>query len=150
VVVMPNFNLSDEELQSVVTFLLGLQEHNVPWPKKSFAQKAAANGHATPAEGGSPWAGKNGEELIKLAGCIACHKLDGPESLVGPSLWDVGGRQEKEAIREAILDPDKVIVSGYPAGVMKATLTSTGFYQKISLEGLERIVDYLSGLKGKP
>jgi hypothetical protein len=76
--------------------------------------------------------------------------LDGPESLVGPSLWDVGGRQDKAAIREAILDPDKVIVSGYPAGVMKATLASTGFYQKISLEGLERMVDYLSGLKGKP
>ena len=55
-----------------------------------------------------------------------------------------GGGKNKEAIREAILDPDKVVVSGYPAGVMKATLTSTGFYQKISLEGLERIVEYLS------
>jgi hypothetical protein len=33
---------------------------------------------------------------------------------------------------------------------MKATLTGTGFYQKISVEGLERIVDYLGGLKGKP
>jgi cytochrome c551/c552 len=150
VVAMPNFNLSDEELQSVVTFLLGLQEHNVPWPKKSFARRAAANGHAAQAEGGSAWAGKSGEELIKLAGCIACHKFDGPESLVGPSLWDVGGRQDKESIREAILDPDKVILSGYPPAVMKATLTSIGFYQKISLEGLERLVDYLSGLKGKP
>jgi mono/diheme cytochrome c family protein len=150
VLVMPNFNLNDEELQSVVTFLLGLQEHTVSWPKKSFVHKAAANGQAALAEGGSAWAGKTGEELIKLAGCVACHKLDGPESLVGPSLWDVGGRQGKDAIREAILDPDKVIVSGYPAGVMKATLTSTGFYQKISLEGLDRIVDYLSGLQGKP
>jgi hypothetical protein len=43
-----------------------------------------------------------------------------------------------------------VIVPGYPADVMKATLTSTGFYQKISLEGLDRIVDYLVGLKGNP
>ena len=150
VVVMPNFNLNDEELQSVVTFLLGLQEQNAPWPKKSFAQKAAANGHATPAEGGSAWAGKSGEELVKVAGCIACHKFDGPESLVGPSLWDVGGRQDQAYIRESILDPDKVVVPGYPAGVMKATLTGTGFYQKISVEGLERIVDYLGGLKGKP
>ena len=113
-------------------------------------QKAAANGHATPADGGAAWAGKSGEELVKLAGCIACHKFDGPESLVGPSLWDVGGRQDQAYIRESILDPDKVVVPGYPAGVMKATLTSTGFYQKISVEGLERIVDYLSGLKGKP
>src|SRR6266852_1713938 len=129
VVVMPNFNLNDEELQSVVTFLLGLQEQNVPWPKKSFAQKAAANGQATPAEGGSAWVGKSGEELVKLAGCIACHKFDGPESLVGPSLWDIERRQEKEYTRESILNPDKVIVPGYPAGVMKATLIGTGFYQ---------------------
>jgi cytochrome c2 len=150
VVVMPNFNLDDEELQSVVTFLLGLQEQNVPWPKKSFAQKVSANSHATPAEGGSAWVGKSGGELVMLAGCIACHKFDGPESLVGPSLWDIGGRQDKEYIRESILDPDKVIVPGYPVAVMKATLTSIGFYQKISVEGLEQIVDYLSGLKGKP
>jgi len=150
VLVMPNFRLNDEELQSVVTFLLGLQEENPLLPKKSFAQKAAANGHATPAEGGSAWSGKSGEELVKLAGCIACHKFDGPESLVGPSLWDVGKRQDQAYILESILDPDKVVVSGYPAGVMKATLTSTGFYQKISVEGLQRIVDYLSGLKGKP
>jgi cytochrome c2 len=150
VVVMPNFNLNDEELQSVVTFLLGLQEHNVPWPKKSFAQNAAANGHATAADGGSAWAGKSGEELVKLAGCIACHKFDGPESLVGPSLWDIGGRQDPAYIRESILDPDKVAVPGYPPGVMKTTLTSTDFYKKISVAGLERIVDYLSGLKGKP
>jgi cytochrome c2 len=150
VLVMPNFGLNDEELQSVVTFLLGLQEQNVPWPKKSFAQKAAANGQAAPAEGGITWGGKSGEELVKLAGCIACHKFDGPENLVGPSLWDVGGRHDIEYIREAILEPDKVIVPGYPADVMKATLTSTGFYQKISLEGLDRIVDYLVGLKGKP
>jgi len=150
VVVMPNFNLNDEELQSVVTFLLGLQELSIPWPKKSLAQQAAVNSQAAPVEGGSPWVGKSGEELVKLAGCIACHKFDGPESLVGPSLWDVGGRQDKEYLREAILEPDKVIVSGYPAGVMKATLAGTGFYQKISLEGLDRIVDYLTGLKGKP
>jgi mono/diheme cytochrome c family protein len=150
VVVMPNFNLNDEELQNVVTFLLGLQEQTVPWPKKSFAHKAAVNGNVTSAEGGSAWAGKSGEELVKLAGCIACHKVDGPESLVGPSLWDIGSRQDQAYIRESILEPDKVPVPGFPPGVMKATLTGTDFYQKISVAGLERMVDYLSSLKGTP
>jgi cytochrome c2 len=149
VVVMPNFNFNDEELQDVVTFLLGLQEQNVPWPKKSFAPKAAANGSANAAEGGSAWTGKSGEELVKLAGCIACHKFDGPETLVGPSLWDIGKRHDKDYISAKLLDPDKIVVPGFPAGVMKATLTSTGFYQKISVEGLEQLIDYLSGLKGK-
>jgi len=149
VVVMPNFNLNDEELQGVVTFLLALQEQTVPWPKKSFAHRAVAPEQA-PADGGSTWAGKDGVELVKLAGCNACHKFDGPERLVGPSLWDVGARQNKESIRESILEPDKVVVPDYPAGLMQATLVSTGFYQKISVEGLERMVDYLTALKGKP
>jgi cytochrome c2 len=145
--VMPNFNLNDEELRNVVTFLLGLQEHFVPWPQKSFAEKAASDGQGP--GGGMMFAGKSGEELVKLAGCVTCHKLDGPERLVGPSLWDIGTRQNPDYIRESILDPDKVITSGYPQGVMKATLTGTGFYQNISIEALEKIVEYLASLKGK-
>ena len=131
----------------MVTFLLGLQEHTVPWPKKSFASQASAAGQAA---GGDTWAGKSMQELITAAGCNTCHKFDGPETLVGPSLWDIGTRQPKDSIRESIVDPDKVVVAGYPAGVMKATLTGIGFYQKISLEGLDRLVDYLGTLKGKP
>lgn len=147
-VVMPDFRLNDDELQNMVIFLLSLQEESVPWPKKSFAAAATA-GQATVTGNSAAWAGKNGEELVKLAGCNACHKFDGPESLVGPSLWDVGARQSKEAIREAILEPDKTVTPGYPAGVMKATLDGTGFYQKLSIEGLERMVDYLASLQGK-
>ncbi len=148
VVAMPNFNLNDDELQSVVTFLLGLQEQTVSWPKKSFAPQTAAAGQGTPA--GDTWVGKRPEELVKLAGCNACHKFDGPEALVGPSLWDIGARQGKDYIREALVEPDKVVLAGFPPGVMKATLMGTGFYQKISIEGLEHLVDYLSSLKGKP
>jgi cytochrome c551/c552 len=147
---MPNFGLDDEQLHNVVTFLLGLQEKTVPWPQKSFAPTAGAarDGQAATA-GGPELAGKRPEELLQVAGCNTCHKFDSPERLVGPSLWDIGARQDKVAIRESILDPDKTIVSGYPPGVMKATLLGTGFYQKISLETLEQLVDYLASLKGK-
>jgi cytochrome c551/c552 len=147
-VVMPNFNLNDEELQNVVIFLLSLQEHVVPWPKKSFAETAASSGQA--ASAGLMFAGKNGEELVKLAGCSACHKFDGPDRMVGPSLWDIGARKDKGYIRESILEPDKDVVSGYPPEVMKATLLGTGFYQNISLESLEKMVEYLASLKGTP
>jgi cytochrome c551/c552 len=147
-VVMPNFNLNDEELQNIVIFLLSLQEHVVPWPKKSFAETAASRSQSAPA--GLIFAGKNGEELVKLAGCNVCHKFDGPDRMVGPSLWDIGERKDRSYIRESILEPDKDTVSGYPPGVMKATLQGTGFYQNISLEALEKIVEYLASLKGKP
>jgi cytochrome c2 len=145
-VVMPNFNLSDEELRNVVVFLLGLQEPTVPWPQKSFA--TAADG-GQKASAGLQFAGKSGEDVVKLAGCATCHKLDGPERLVGPSLWDIGARQSKEYIRDSILEPDKVLTPGYPGGVMGATLTGLGFYQNLSVEGLEKLVDYLAGLQGK-
>jgi cytochrome c2 len=146
-VVMPNFHLTDEELHNVVTFLLGLQEQTVDLPKKSFAEAAASGSQA--ATPGLAYAGESGEELVKTAGCVACHKFDGPERLVGPSLWDIGKRQDKTYIRESILDPDKVVVQGFPKGVMKATLSGSGFYQNISVEGLEKLVDYLASLKGK-
>jgi cytochrome c2 len=145
-VVMPNFNLSDEELRNVVIFLLGLQEHTVQWPQKSFAEQTASGGQAA----GLMFAGKSAEDLVKLAGCNACHKFDGPERLVGPSLWDIGERKDKAYIRESILEPDKDIVPGYPPGVMKATMVGTGFYQNISVESLEKMVEYLASLKGKP
>ncbi|MCZ6873110.1 MAG: c-type cytochrome [bacterium] len=144
VVVMPNFNLNDDELRNVVTFLLGLQESTVSWPQKSFAKKAA-DGAST---AGMKFAGKDGDEIVKLAGCAACHKLDSPDRLVGPSLWDIGSRKEVAYIRESILEPDKIVVAGFPPGVMKATLQGTAFYQNISLDNLEKLVDYLAGLKG--
>ena len=146
VLVMPNFNFNDDELRNVVTFLLGLQEHTVKWPQVSFAKKEV--GASQPAAG-MAFAGKSGEEVAKLAGCASCHKFDGPERMVGPSLWDLGTKRDKAHIRESILEPDKDMVPGYPPGLMKATLTGTNFYQNISVDGLEKLVDYLATLKGK-
>ena len=136
--VMPNFNLNDDDLHNVVVFLLSLQESTVQWPQAG----------ATSPGGGMAFAGKSGAEMVMLAGCNTCHKLDGPERLVGPSLWDIGIRKDAAYIRESILEPDKVVAAGFPPGVMKATLTGTGFYQKVSLEALEKMVNYLAGLKG--
>lgn len=146
-VVMPNFNFTDEEMRHVVIFLLGLQEPTAAWPQKSFAAKTAGEGQKS--SGAAMFVGKSPEDVVKLAGCATCHKLDGPERLVGPSLWDIGKRQDKAAIRESILEPDKVIAAGFPPGVMKATLEGTGFYQNLSVEALEKVVDYLASLQGK-
>jgi mono/diheme cytochrome c family protein len=85
---------------------------------------------------------------VQQWGCVACHKLDGPEKLVGPSLWDIGARKDASYIRESILQPDTVVVEGFPAGLMKGTLDGSGFYQKVPLQDLNAIVDYLASLKG--
>ena len=57
--------MNDEELHNIIIFLLSLQEHAVPWPKKSFAETAVGSGQS--ASAGLMFAGKNGEELVKLA-----------------------------------------------------------------------------------
>ena len=148
---MPNFGFNDDELRDVVIFLLSLKEATVAWPQRSFVEAAEGNGQAV-ASDEPAWVGKNGAELVQAVGCIACHNLDGPERTVGPSLWDIGARRDKGYIQESILEPDKVIADGdppYAPGVMHATLTSTGFYQHITLEALESIVEYLAGLNGE-
>ena len=51
------------------------------------AQVAApAPAPAAPAAAADPVAGKSGAELVQQWGCNACHKFDGPDRLVGPSL----------------------------------------------------------------
>jgi len=142
--------LNDLELVAVVSFLqsqggevtVNGQSHFPKWRGEGGgAAPAAATAVAAPS-------GAGGQELVQQWGCIACHKFDGPEKLVGPSLWDIGARKDANYIRESILQPDAVVVEGFPAGLMKGTLDGSGFYQKAPLQDLNTIVDYLTSLKG--
>jgi cytochrome c2 len=147
--------LNDLELVAVVSFLqsqggevtVNGQSH---FPKWRGEGGGAATAAAAPAAGTAAAApsGASGQELVQQWGCIACHKLDGPEKLVGPSLWDIGARKDANYIRESILQPDAVVVEGFPPGLMKGTLDGSGFYQKVPLQDLNAIVDYLTSLKG--
>jgi hypothetical protein len=60
-VVMPNFNLNDDELQNVVIFLLGLQESTVSWPQKSFAPSTAGDPQAKAVRN---WSNSPGATLV--------------------------------------------------------------------------------------
>lgn len=146
--------LNDLEIVAVVSFLESLGgEVTVTghdrFPKYRGASEAPAATAAAPAA--TPGAsGKSGPELVQQWGCVNCHKFDTPDRLVGPSLWDVGARQDANYIRESILQPDAVVVQGFPPQLMQATLDGTGFYQKVALQDLNTLVDYLASLKGKP
>ena len=143
------------ELVAVVSFLqsqggevtVNGQSHFPKWRGEGGGAAPAAAGPA-PAMAAAAPSGASGQELVQQWGCIACHKFDGPEKLVGPSLWDIGARKDANYIRESILQPDAVVVEGFPAGLMKGTLDGSGFYQKAPLQDLNAIVDYLTSLKG--
>src|SRR2546426_1728252 len=147
--------LSDLELVAVVSFLQS-QGGEVAvngqsrFPKWRGEGGGAAPAAATPAPATAAAAasGASGQELVQQWGCIACHKFDGPEKLVGPSLWDIGARKDANYIRESILQPDAVVVEGFPAGLMKGTLDGSGFYQQVPLQDLNTLVNYLTSLKG--
>jgi cytochrome c2 len=150
--------LSDLEVVAVVSFLQSLGGEvtvtgQTRFPKyrgEGGAEVAAqAPAAAAPAAATAPAAGgRSGPELVQQWGCNTCHKFDAPDRLVGPSLWDIGRRQDVSYIRESILQPDAVVAPGFPPQVMQATLTSLGFYQKAPLQDLNTLVDYLSSLKG--
>jgi cytochrome c551/c552 len=78
--------------------------------------------------------------------CITCHSVNAPTKLVGPSLYDIGKRQDTTYIRESILEPDKVVAEGFPQGLMKATLSGIGFYGEIQANPgiVDALVDYLA------
>jgi cytochrome c2 len=151
--------LSDLEMVAIIAFLQSLGGEVTVDGKATFA-KYRGNGAAAPAASAAAPAaapaaaaveasGKSGEELVKQWACNTCHKFDGPDKLVGPSLWDIGKRQDANYIRESILSPDAVLTEGFPGGLMKSTLEGTGFYQKVALQDLNTLVDYLASLKGE-
>ena len=102
---------------------------------------------AAPAAGLATQGGE-GEALFVKYMCITCHKLDVPDRLVGPSLYDAGARLDRAALFESILDPDATITKGFPPGVMLATLKALGFYDKAKLTEIRDLVDFIASKKG--
>jgi mono/diheme cytochrome c family protein len=140
--------LSDLEMVAVVAFLQAQGGEVTVHGQTRFPQWRGEGGGTAPAAATPSPAGTSGQDLVQQWGCIACHKLDGPEQLLGPSLWDIGARKDAHYIRESLLEPDVVVVEGFPPGLMKGTLDGQGFYQKLSLQDLNTIVNYLASLKG--
>jgi cytochrome c2 len=150
--------LNDLEMVAIVSFLQSLGGEVTVDGNTRFEKYRGAGGAApataAPAPAAAPASaamasGKSGEELMQQWACNTCHKFDAPDRLVGPSLWDIGKRQDANYIRESILQPDAKIAEGFPPSVMKATLDGTGFYQKVALQDLNAMVDYLASLKGQ-
>ena len=99
---------------------------------------------------GTPGTGDDdasGESVFTTAGCGGCHAFEpaGSDAQVGPSLNEIdpGGRPLDEYVREAIVDPNAQIVSGYQPGVMPATYESS-----LNDEQLDALVQYL--VEGQP
>jgi cytochrome c551/c552 len=146
----PPVSLSDAEILTVIAYLQSLGGK----PSVTMQTKVKGAGQ-TPAPAKAPagtalagaGAGLDGAQLLQNYACVTCHKLDTPEKLIGPSLYDVGDRLSTAKLYESIMDPDATLAEGFPAGVMIATLKAVGFYDKVSAGEVKTMVEYLAQRK---
>lgn len=144
----PPIALNTDELAAVTAYLQSLQGGKVTVTPKLVATFTGAGGQPPgSAPAAEPVAASMGnrapEQLINELACIACHKFDAPDRLVGPSLWDIGVRQNDAFIRQSILDPNAVVAETYPPGVMPPDLG-----QKMTALEMEKLVEWLKEHKG--
>lgn len=93
----------------------------------------------------------SGKQIFVAAGCGACHTFGpaGTNGNIGPSLEDLAAAAQKEGqppedyVRESIVEPDKVITSGFQGGVMPGN-----FGDRLSDKQLQAVVDFLLGKGG--
>lgn len=93
-------------------------------------------------------ASADGSTLFTKYQCQTCHTVETDQPGVGPSLHDVGDRLSREEIRTSIMEPNETIAEGYQPQVMSATLEAAGFFDQITDEELEIMVDYLAAQTG--
>jgi len=86
----------------------------------------------------------------KAPGCIVCHSLEPDKNLVGPSMAGiatyaqsaVAGMSAADFLHQAIVEPDKHLMEGYPAGVMYQN-----YGKDLPQEDIEALVAFLLTLK---
>ena len=100
----------------------------------------------------TPASAERGEQLVRTAGCIGCHSLDGrTDGMTGPTFQGLFGSQRRFSdgssmaadaayIRESVLRPGARVVEGYDIGMP----TFEGF---LSESDIESIVQYLQSLQ---
>lgn len=142
----PPISLSQQEVLTVIAYLQSLGGQPTVTMRTKLKYATATPASPIVADAAREDAGS--ETLLVNYGCIACHRLSGPERLVGPSLFDVGNRLSRGEIYESLMAPDATIAESYPPGLMSAAMDSSGFYQEVTLKQLELIVNHLASLDG--
>jgi nitric oxide reductase subunit C len=119
---MPNFNLSEQEINSLVAFFEWVDKidtHNWPPRPGQATAQAAETKPASPATAAQTVPGAaqtakvdektvKGEAIIKEKACTSCHKIKGVGTSVGPDLTGVAQRLDDEALTMRLRDPKSV------------------------------------------
>ncbi len=118
-------------------------------PPAEFAQWEAGGERGGPEGKGPEALAARGERIMKSAGCLNCHAVEGKK--IGPPFKGLFGSRvtledgttvaaDEEYLRESITDPGAKIVKGYQN--MMPTFKTT-----LSTEDVNGLVEYIKGLK---
>lgn len=131
--------LSLPEIDAIVAFLQAKDGNpvTVALPEQAPAAEVASV-EVDPVE---PVVSADPEHALDKFGCRACHSISGTESTVGPGLNDVGIRQTKDEIRQAIVSPNAEIADGYPPIMPDMS-------ERMTVKELEMLVQFLSEQRG--
>jgi mono/diheme cytochrome c family protein len=139
----PPIQLSQVEIDAVIAYLQAKDGNEVTVALPS-ADAAATVVKKDTTQGGSnaaPAPATTGEEALVKYACSACHALDSEDALVGPGFLNVGSRLTQAQIRESIVNPNAVIVEGFPPAM------PSDFAEKMTVKELELIVKLLAEKK---
>lgn len=101
---------------------------------------AACGGDDAPAASGGEGDPAAGETLFKLE-CANCHSVAQGVSLVGPSLAG-SGAEDKQSLREEIVNPDAQVTAGFSQGIMPDT-----FGTQLTPQQIDDLIAFLRTLK---
>jgi len=132
--------LSSMEMDAITAYLQAKDGNEVTVALPTA--EAAAEVAAAPAGGDAPAPAATVDEAMAKYACLTCHAMDSKDTLVGPGLIDVGERLTAEEIRESILDPNAVLVEGFPPAM------PADFSMKMTVNELQMIVNFLAEKKG--
>ena len=145
--IMPDVSrtLSPQQLWALVAFLES-QGGTVDVTSSDIPAASAASSPAAEAGGAARIANSRTDpmEIIRAAGCIACHKVGSEGGAIGPDFTRIGARLSAAQIRDGILAPDARIAKGFEKfkGIMPKT-----FGDQLTAAQLESLVRFLASQK---
>jgi len=165
--VMPNPNLSDQQISDVIAFLTWVSHiDNQKWPPRPILvsgtpQAVSLGGPQPRATSADPVA--MGEALFRQSppACFSCHSIQEGVVLVGPSLAGVGTRAAKtvaspnykgsartpeDYIRESILHPSAYVLPG-PTFSAGGQSIMPPYGDALKPEQIDQLVAYLATFK---
>jgi nitric oxide reductase subunit C len=166
--VMPNQNLTDQEVREVIAFLAWVSRIDTQgWPPRPIL----VSGSSIPGMGGrAATAATHAEPVAQgddvfhtpKVGCFACHSTAPGVNLVGPSLAGMSTRAAREIadpgyrgtarspedyIRESIVRPSAHIVAGGNYSTGDVSLMPGNFGETLTPEQVDALVAYVSSIK---